>query len=183
MRLSPLPADEWDDAARHAVSVMLPEERRNPADAGNLLSTLVHHPKLTRAYLKFSTYLLYGSTLPPRIREQVILRVAHRRDCAYEWMHHLEMGKRVGLTAADITTAQTGHSDDAFDNALMRAVDELDEKSSISDQTWATLGERLDEQQRMDLVFTAGNYVALAMALNTFGVEVEGGPDGGTQER
>jgi alkylhydroperoxidase family enzyme len=118
---------------------MLPEERRNPADAGNVLSTLVRHPKLTRAYLKFSTYLLYGSTLPPRIRELVILRVAHRRDCAYEWAHHVDMGKEVGLTA--------------------------------------------DEQQRMDLVFTTGNYIALAMALNTFGVEVEDGHDGGTQER
>ncbi|MGB7869249.1 MAG: carboxymuconolactone decarboxylase family protein, partial [Mycobacterium sp.] len=41
MRLSPLPADQWDDAARHAVSGMLPEERRNPRDAGNVLSTLV----------------------------------------------------------------------------------------------------------------------------------------------
>ena len=51
MRLSPLPADQWDDAARHAVSGMLPEERRNPEDAGNVLATLVRHPKLTRAYL------------------------------------------------------------------------------------------------------------------------------------
>ena len=56
MRLSPLPADQWDDAARHAVSGMLPEERRNPQDAGNVLSTLVRHPKLTRAYLRFSSY-------------------------------------------------------------------------------------------------------------------------------
>jgi 4-carboxymuconolactone decarboxylase len=183
MRLPPLPADQWDDAARHAVSVMLPEERRNPDDAGTLLSTLVRHPKLTRAYLKFSTYLLYGSTLPPRIREQVILRVAHRRDCAYEWSHHMEMGTEVGLSTADIETAQTGQSNDAFDSALMRAVDELDEKTTISDQTWAALGERLGEQQRMDLVFTIGNYIALAMAVNTFGVEVEEDHNGGTQER
>jgi 4-carboxymuconolactone decarboxylase len=173
MRLSPLPADQWDDAARHAVSVMLPEERRNPDDAGPLLSTLVRHPKLTRAYLKFSTYLLYGSTLPPRIRELVILRVAHRRDCTYEWSHHVDMGKKLGLTDADIEAAQTGQSTDAFDTVLLRAVDELDEKSNLSDQTWAVLGQQLDEQQRMDLVFTTGNYIALAMALNTFGVEVE----------
>jgi 4-carboxymuconolactone decarboxylase len=183
MRVSPLPADQWDDAARHALSVMLPEERQNPDGAGTLLSTFVRHPKLTRAYLKFSTYLLYGSTLSPRIRELVILRVAHRRDCAYEWAHHVDMGKRVGLTDADIEAAQTGQSPDAFDSALLRAVDELDEKSKISDQTWAALGAQLDEQQRMDLVFTIGNYVALAMALNTFGVEVEDDFDGGTQER
>ena len=183
MRLSPLPADQWDDAARHAVSGMLPEERRNPDDAGNVLATLVRHPKLTRAYLRFSSYLLYGSTLPPRIREQIILRVAHRRGCSYEWAHHVEIGKEAGLTDTDIEAAQTGRSKDAFDSALMNAVDELDEKTNISDQTWAALGERLDEQQRMDLVFTTGNYIALAMALNTFGVEVEDDHDGGTQER
>jgi 4-carboxymuconolactone decarboxylase len=183
MRLSPLPADQWDDAARHAVSGMLPEERRNPDDAGNVLSTLVRHPKLTRAYLRFSSYLLYGSTLPPRIREQIILRVAHRRDCAYEWAHHVEIGKEAGLSNADIEAARTGESKDAFESALMNAVDELDEKTNISDRTWAALGERLDEQQRMDLVFTTGNYIALAMALNTFGVEVEDDHDGGTQER
>jgi alkylhydroperoxidase family enzyme len=183
MRLSPLPADQWDDAARHAVSGMLPEERRNPDDAGNVLSTLVRHPKLTRAYLRFSSYLLYGSTLPPRIREQIILRVAHRRGCTYEWAHHVEIGKEAGLSDADIEAVQTGQSKDAFDSALMNAVDELDEKTNISDRTWAALGERLDEHQRMDLVFTTGNYIALAMALNTFGVEVEDDHDGGTNER
>jgi 4-carboxymuconolactone decarboxylase len=183
MRLSPLPADQWDDAARHAVSGMLPEERRNPDDAGNVLATLVRHPKLTRAYLRFSSYLLYGSTLPPRIREQIILRVAHRRGCTYEWAHHVEIGKEAGLSDTDIEAAQTGQPKDAFDGALMNAVDELDEKTNISDRTWAALGERLDEQQRMDLVFTTGNYIALAMALNTFGVEVEDDHDGGTKER
>jgi alkylhydroperoxidase family enzyme len=181
MRLSPLPAEEWDDAARHAVSMMLPEERRNPDGAGTLMSTLVRHPKLTRAYLKFSTYVLYGSTLPPRIRELVILRVAHRRDCAYEWTHHVQMSGDAGLTDADIEAAQTGQSANTFDSAVLRAVDELDEKSNISDQTWAALGERLDERQLMDLVFTTGNYIALAMALNTFGVEVE--DRAGTEER
>jgi alkylhydroperoxidase family enzyme len=183
MRLSPLPADQWDDAARHAVSGMLPEERRNPDDAGNVLATLVRHPKLTRAYLRFSTYLLYGSTLPPRIREQIILRVAHRRSCAYEWAHHVEIGKEVGLSDSDIEAVQSGKPSDEFDRALLRAVDELDEKTNVSDQTWAALGERLDEHQRMDLIFTTGNYIALAMALNTFGVEVEEGHDGETQER
>ena len=173
MRLSPLPADQWDDAARHAVAGMLPEERRNPRDAGNVLATLVRHPELTRAYLRFSTYLLYGSTLPARIREQVILLVAHRRGCTYEWSHHVDLGKEAGLSDSDVAAVQSGDPTDKFDRAVLSAVDELDEKTDISDQTWAALGERLDERQRMDLIFTVGGYTALAMALNTFGVEVE----------
>jgi 4-carboxymuconolactone decarboxylase len=173
MRLSPLPADQWDDAARHAVAGLLPEDRRNPRDAGNLLGTLVRHPELTRAFLRFSGYLLSGSTLPPRVREQVILRVAHRRGCAYEWSHHVALGKKAGLTDGEIAAIQSGDPTDEFDRAVLGAVDELDEKSNLSDATWTALSERLDEKQRMDLIFTIGGYTALAMALNTFGVKVE----------
>jgi len=173
MRLQPLPADQWDEAVEHSLSGMLPPERRNPRDAGTLMSTLVRHPKLTRAFLRFSGYLLLGSTLPARVREQAILRVAHRRSCAYEWSHHVDIAKKAGLSEAEIAAAQTGETSDEFDRAVFTAVDELDEKSNLTDQTWTALCERLDERQRMDLIFTIGGYIALAMAINTFGVELE----------
>lgn len=173
MRLGPLPADQWDDTARHALASMLPEERRNPHDAGNLMATLVRHPDLARAFLRFSGYLMARSALPPRVREQAILRIAHRRGSEYEWLHHTKMGKKAGLSDADIAAVQSGDPADAFDRAVLSAVDELDEKSSLSDATGAALSERLDERQRMDFVFTVGGYAALAMAVNTFGIEVE----------
>ena len=56
---------------------------------------------------------------------------------------------------------------------ILRAVDELDERSTLSDETWAALGEELSDRQRMDLVFTVGAYAMLAMAFNTFGVQLE----------
>lgn len=77
MRLAPLPAEEWDEAVNDALALLLPAERRNPSDAGDALATLVRHPKLTRAFLRFNGHLLHGSTLPPRLRELAILRVAH----------------------------------------------------------------------------------------------------------
>jgi len=173
MRLAPLPADQWDDAVDHALAQTLPAERRNPAGAGNALATLVRHPKLTRAFLRFNGYLLYGSTLPPRLRELAILRVAHRRGCQYEWVHHVELAKRAGLTDDEITAVRSGEPVDEFDRAVLDAVDELEEKSQLSDATWAALSQSLDERQRMDLVFTVGCYGLLAMAFNTFGVEPE----------
>jgi 4-carboxymuconolactone decarboxylase len=173
MRLSPLPADQWDDAARQSVASLLPEDRRNARDAGNLLGTLARHPDLTRAFLRFNGYLLMSSTLPAREREVIILRVAHRRSCAYEWTHHVKIGKKAGLSDADIAAIKSGDPANELDRTLVNAVDELDEKSNLSDQTWAALSERFDERQRMDLIFTIGGYTALAMGLNTFGVEVE----------
>ncbi|MGV0874767.1 carboxymuconolactone decarboxylase family protein [Mycolicibacterium sp. XJ879] len=169
MRVLPLPADQWDDAVDHALS-SIPAERRSPEKTGNLLATLVRHPKLTRAFLRFNNHLLYSSTLSARLRELAVLRVAHRRRCEYEWRHHVRMGLDAGLTEDVIAGIERGEADDELDRAVLYAVDELEDASEISDATWTTLSEHLDERQRMDLVFTIGCYGALAMAINTFGV-------------
>jgi 4-carboxymuconolactone decarboxylase len=167
MRLQPLPADQWDEATRQALSAM------RGADTNNALSTFAHHPALAKAFLRFNVHLLMSSTLPARIRELAILRVAHRRDCAYEWSHHVRMAKDEGITDDQIAAVKRGEAADPFDRAVISAVDELEEYSQLSDQTWAALGERLNDQQRMDFIFTVGCYALLAMAFNTFGVELE----------
>jgi AhpD family alkylhydroperoxidase len=167
MRLQPLPADQWDEATRQALSAM------RGADTNNALSTFAHHPALAKAFLRFNVHLLMSSTLPARVRELAILRVAHRRDCAYEWSHHVRMAKDEGITDDQIAAVKRGEAADPFDRSVISAVDELEEYSQLSDQTWAALGERLNDQQRMDFIFTVGCYALLAMAFNTFGVELE----------
>jgi 4-carboxymuconolactone decarboxylase len=173
VRVPPLPEDEWDNDVDHALSGMLPPERRNPAGTGNLLATLVRHPRLARSFLRFNNHLLFSSSLPDRLRELAVLRVAHRHDCEYEWRHHVRMGREVGLTDDVIAGVERGEATDELDRAVLQAVDELEDKSNVSDATWAMLSAHLDERQRMDLVFTIGCYGALAMAINTFGVEPE----------
>jgi alkylhydroperoxidase family enzyme len=167
MRLAPLPADQWDEATRQALSAM------RGADTNNALSTFAHHPALAKAFLRFNVHLLMSSTLPTRIRELAILRIAHRRECAYEWSHHVSMAKDEGITDEQIDAVKRGEASDEFDRAVLTAVDELDEKSELSDETWAALGQRLNDQQRMDFVFTVGCYALLAMAFNTFGIQLE----------
>jgi 4-carboxymuconolactone decarboxylase len=173
MLLTPLPADEWDDDVRDALAGMLPPERRSPWDAGNALATLVRHPDLTQVNPPFNAYLLRRSTLPPRLRELAILRVAYHHSCVYEWAHHVELAMQEGLSENDIAAVRNGEPSDDFDHTVLTAIDELHEKFRVSDETWARLAERLDDRQRMDLVFTVGGYGVLALALNTFGVEVE----------
>ncbi|TDC71850.1 carboxymuconolactone decarboxylase family protein [Actinomadura sp. GC306] len=171
MRLPPLPEDQWGPTERDALAVMLPEDRLDPRGAGNALATLVRHPRLTRKFLPFSAHLLMRSTLPARLRELAILRVARLRDCAYEWAEHLKIAAQAGLSEDEIEAAGRGEADDALEAAVLAAVDELHRESTVSDRTWAALGEHLSERQLMDLVFTVGTYSLLAMAFNTFGVE------------
>lgn len=173
VRLGPLPEEEWDDRTRAALAALLPPERRNPRGAGNALATLARHPDLAEAFLPFNTRLLLRSTLPPRLRELAILRVARRSGCGYEWAHHTKIAAKAGLTEAEIKAAGDGKAAGELDQAVLAAVDELAEKNNLSDRTWSTLAAHLDERQLMDLVFTVGAYVLLAMAFNTFGVEPE----------
>jgi 4-carboxymuconolactone decarboxylase len=174
--LRPLPAEEWDDEARASLASLVPPHMRNPDSAGNALSTLVRHPALAEVYLPFSTYLMRGSTLPPRMRELVILRVAHHHSCAYEWGHHVAAAQQLGMSDDEIAAIETSSPADEFDRTLIAAVDELHQQSRISPDTWAALGARLDDRARMDLIFTVGSYGMFATALNTFGVELESDP-------
>jgi 4-carboxymuconolactone decarboxylase len=173
IRVAPLVPDEWDDDVVKALSGFVSPERMERRDAGTALATMARNPNLTRSFLRFNGYLLFNSTLPAALRELAILRVAHRRGCEYEWVHHVEMAQHEGITLDAIEKVRTGQSDDEVGRLIIAAVDELDEHSNVSDATWAALAEHLDERQRMDLVFTIGCYGLLAMAFNTFGVVPE----------
>jgi hypothetical protein len=102
-------------------------------------------------------------------------------DCAGHLAHAADAAARdavrPGLTASEIDAIRDGEVTDDQDRVVVRAVDELDKRSTISDPTWAELGGHFDDRQRMDLVFTVGCYCSLAMAVNTFGIEDED-PDG-----
>lgn len=158
---------------RDALGSLLPPERANPRDAGNVLATMVRHPALTGAYLPFNAYLLNGSTLSPRIREIALLRAVLRSDCEYLWAHHLPIARRAGLTDSEIDAIRGGTPATAADAAVARAADELVDTRTVSAAVWKDLGCHFTDEQRMDLVFTIGGYCLLAMAVNAFGVEEE----------
>ena len=58
------------------------------------------------------------------------------------------------------------------------ATDELLAEKCLGDESWQALGERFSTEQMMDFVFTVGQYAMLAMALNSFGVQLEPGTPG-----
>jgi 4-carboxymuconolactone decarboxylase len=173
LRLTPLPAEEWDERARTALASLIPADRANPVGAGNVLSTLVRHPDLVGAYLPFNTYLLRGSTLSPRVREVALLRAVHLGNCPYLWSHHLPIAAQAGLSPEDIGAIHSGRGADHLDQVVVQAVDDLVAGNTVSDTVWKELGQVFSDDQRMDLVFTIGGYLLLAMAVNTFGIQDE----------
>jgi alkylhydroperoxidase family enzyme len=148
----------------------------------NVFGTLARHPKLLKRWLVFANHVLLKSTISGRDRELAILRAGWRCDAPYEWGQHVVIGRREGISDEEIARIAQGPDApgwSAHDAAILRAVDELHDHATISDATFATLGERYDGQQLMDLVFAIGQYHLVSFALNAFGVERDDGlPDG-----
>jgi 4-carboxymuconolactone decarboxylase len=147
----------------------------------NIFATLARHPDLLEAWLPFGNHVLAKSTLSRRDRELLILRVAYRCRSHYEFSQHVLIARRAEISATEIESVRAGPDDPSWsphDRALLRAVDELHDDSAVSDNTWSKLAAVYTTEQMLDLVFTVGHYKAVAMALNSFGVELDDGvPD------
>jgi len=54
-------------------------------------------------------------------------------------------------------------------------VDELHERSTISDATWEALAREFDQPQLIETTMLVGHYHMVAFALNAIGVELDDG--------
>ena len=147
----------------------------------NIFATLIHHPKLMKRWQVFGNHVLNKSTLPPRDRELLILRIGWLCRAEYEFGQHVVIGKREGLSDEEIERVTRGPDAegwDPFDATLLRAVDELHGDAFLSEATWKELTARYDTMQLMDAVFTVGQYNLVSMALNTLGVQQDEGYPG-----
>ena len=152
--------------------------RGDDATVLNVFGTLANHPILLRKWLVFATYALTKTTLEPRVRELVVLRVGWRCSSPYEWGQHIVVGRTVGLDNQDITRVAAGPDAEGWSDAersAIQATDELHDRSTISDSTWAGLRKSFSEQQILDLVFLVGQYHLVSFALNACGVERDDG--------
>ena len=144
----------------------------------NIVKTFARNPKLAETWTPFARYVLRTSTLPPRDREILILRIGWLNQSQYEFTQHVRVGKGVGLSDADITRITAGPDAPGwspFEAALMRATDQLHGRSMIDDEVWNVLKTRYDEQQLMDVVVTVGQYNLVSWYLNTLGTPFEEG--------
>jgi 4-carboxymuconolactone decarboxylase len=172
-RIPPLPQTEWDEETRELMATLARD-----GHVFNIFTTLARHPGLLRRWLVFATHILSKSTLPARERELAILRIGWLCRAEYEWGHHVTMGQAAGLTAAEVQRVKQGPDAPGWsplEAAVLRAVDELHADSFISDATWRALAQHYSVQKLIDLIFTAGQYKLVCMALNSIGVQLEDG--------
>jgi alkylhydroperoxidase family enzyme len=141
-----------------------------------VFTTLGRHPRLFRAWLRLGASLMFRGELPRADRELVTLRVAWRCGSWYEWVQHVDLAGRAGMTADEIARAVDGTPAAGWgprQRVLLRAADELHDHRVVTDRTWQALSDELSERQVIELCMLVGHYEMLAMTLNSLGVEPE----------
>jgi alkylhydroperoxidase family enzyme len=173
-RIPPVAESDWSDAQRAELA---PLAARGPVL--NVFKTLAREVDALKAFLPWGGYVLSRRNgLPPREREIVILRTGYLCRSGYEWTQHVRIGLDAGLTALEVERIKAGAEAEGWsppDALLIRASDELHARQFISDAVWAGLAETFSAKQRMDLVFTVGQYTQVSMMLNSFGVQLDEG--------
>ena len=175
-RLEPIQPEDWTDDIKKTL-----QPNVEKGTVFNIFKTLSHHPDLFRRWLVFGNHVLFKSTLPPRERELIILRIGWLCEAEYEWAQHVLIGKEAGLTAEEIDRIKAGPNARGWseaDKLLLQATDELRKDAFITDTTWDGLCQHFDTKQLMDVVFAVGQYNLVSMALNTLGVQLDDGLEG-----
>jgi alkylhydroperoxidase family enzyme len=141
----------------------------------NIFTTLGQHPRLFRAWLRYSAQLMPFGTLPRRDTELVILRVAWQCRSAYEWRQHVPIALRVGLTPDEVAGAATPGADRFSERqrTLLTVCDELLARRALSDTTWGAVQATLGNREAIELCLLIGNYQGLASAIGGLGIQVE----------
>ncbi len=141
-----------------------------------VFSTLGRHRRLFRWWLPFAGSLLWGGQLGRADTELLILRTAWNSGGWYEWVQHVPLAWRAGLSASKIAAVAEGPANTEWtsrERLLLKAADELHGNQVVNEQTWKMLSQHLTAEQCIELCFVVGHYEMLAMALNSLGVEPE----------
>jgi 4-carboxymuconolactone decarboxylase len=148
-----------------------------------LFRVLARHEQLFSRARPLGAGILGSRTLPPRLREVLILRTCALTGAEYEWgVHAVAFGRPLGLSesqlaaiAGDGTDDLTGDDlgwDDA-ERAVLRLADELHTTSSVSDELFAELERHLNHEQIIELCLAAGWYHAISYVINAARVPLE----------
>jgi alkylhydroperoxidase family enzyme len=142
----------------------------------NIFRTLVHAPQVLKGYSDLGGRLLFKGTLDTRTRELVINAISVNLDCAYEWSHHVGMGREAGLTDDELRALRDGGWEKALSPAEAACVAyalKVDDRTVSDADVQALRDNHLSDEQIVELTVLAGFYGMTARYLLALGVEID----------
>ena len=142
----------------------------------NLYKVLPHAPEVAEGFLALGGAILRKSSLPPALRELVILRVGALCDASYEIHQHRRVARSVGVPDEKIEAALADPASPLFDageRAVLAFTDAVVRQVKAPEPLYAALAAHCSAQEQMELVVTIGFYMLVSRLLENLELEVE----------
>jgi alkylhydroperoxidase family enzyme len=143
-----------------------------------IFKALANSPRGARAFNVLGGYVLSGSKLDARLRELAILQVGWMAQAPYEWVHHVALAPRFGVSEADIqglidNTDGKPTSLDVVTRTVLRAARGMSGDGLVTDADFQFLQAALGNEQLVDLIIAVGFYCGVVRMLAALTIDVE----------
>lgn len=148
----------------------------------NVFSVFARLGAIFPRYLLFLSHILMKGGISRVDKERIILRLAWRVGCVYEWAHHVHMARDLGISDATINSLAQENSPlwDEKTRAFVAGVDELVATQRLTEATWKALSRQYSQDQLVEFCMLVGHYIMVAVTINSVGIQVEPKYLGGT---
>jgi len=156
-----------------------PVAQRIQAERGgkllNLYRMLLHSPPVADGWRAFLTSIRQQCSLPGRIRELAIMRVAVVNRAEYEYEAHRPFALKEGFTEAQLL-ALRGERLDAFDErerAVVEYADSMTRAVQVPEPVFAAVRGHFNERELVELTATVAAYNLVSRFLEALQIDHE----------
>jgi 4-carboxymuconolactone decarboxylase len=149
----------------------------------NIYRMIAHGGHTATGFLALGSAILSKSTLDPKLRELVILRVGALSDAKYEVFQHRRVAAWAGVPVAKIEAvlANPGAEPDAavfdpFECAVLRYTDAVVREVKAPESLFRAVASKLTHRQLVELMMTIGFYMLVSRLLENLEVDIEDPP-------
>lgn len=144
----------------------------------NLYRALATAPHMLDAWLQFAWSVRDDCTTPRLLREFMILRTANVMRSDYEWHQHKDMAHRAGASTEQVEAISAWQTSDCFSEQERAALMLTDAilTGYVDDSVHQELARHFSDQERIELVVTAGFYAMVPRVLDALQVPIEEEP-------
>ncbi len=168
-RISYLDLDEMTTRASE-----LTQERGNL----NVYRALANAQNVFTGWMEAGREALASTALSPRLRELVILRVAHLMNCPYELAQHTDLAHRTGITQADIDAVLSelgwlNGSLDTVEQDVVQLVTDLLTTRRVVGTLFDRVHNALGTMETVEMLMVINRWSGLALMLNALDVDID----------
>ena len=143
----------------------------------NIYKLLLQSPPLAASWLDHMSAVRWQTGLPGRIREIVVIRIAHLHRCAYVLQQHVPaLALAEGLTQAECDALADWRAAKLFserERATLAYADAMVADPSVADDVFEPLRKHWGERELVELTVLIGSYIMHNRVFNALKVDLE----------